>query len=86
MTRSKPYEPVLSGAATAFLLGFPRSKQRLVGRLLFTLATTPSLPGDYATNDETGRAIQHLLVGDWHFIYWPDHAACELRFIESAEV
>lgn len=86
MTRPKPYEPVLSGAATTTLLGLPRSRQRVVGRLLFALAATPSQLGDYVTNDDTGRVIQHLLVGDWHFSYWPDHAARELRVVEIDEV
>jgi hypothetical protein len=54
--------------------------------LLFALAATPSQLGDYVTNDDTGRVIQHLLVGDWHFSYWPDHAARELRVVEIDEV
>ncbi len=85
MSRPRPYEPVLSGAATAMLLALTKSRQRLLGRLLFTLAENPSQPGDYATIDDAGRAVQHLLVGEFHLRYWPDHAARELRIVEIEE-
>ena len=42
--------------------------------------------GDYATREESGKEIQHLLFGDWHFSFWPDHAVRALRFIEIAEL
>ena len=34
---------------------------------------------------ETGRAVQHLLLGEFHLSYWPDHAARELRILEIEE-
>lgn len=86
MSRPRPYEPVLSSAATTALLALPKARQRLVARLLFSLAENPSQPGDYVTADDTGRVIQHLLLGDCHFSYWPDHAARELRVVEFDEI
>ncbi len=80
------YEPVLSGGASSFLVGLSRPKQRQVFRLLLQLAEHPGQLGDYATRDGDGREIQHLLVGDWHFSFWADHAAKELRITEIVEV
>jgi hypothetical protein len=86
MSRPRPYEPVLSGAATTALLKLPKSRQRLLGRLLFQLAETPAQPGDYATIDEQGRPVQHILLGEFHLSYGPDHATRELRIVEIEEV
>jgi hypothetical protein len=80
------YEPVLSGRASASLVGLSRSKQKQVLRLLFQLAEHPSQPGDYATREEDGREIQHLMAGDWHFSFWADHAVRELRVMEIDEL
>lgn len=80
------YEPVLSGRASSFLIGLSRPKQKQVLRLLFQLAEYPGQVGDYATREEDGREIQHLLVGDWHFSFWADHAVRELRVTEIDEL
>ena len=32
------------------------------------------------------REIQHLLIGDWHFRFWPDQAGRERRFTEVAKL
>lgn len=86
MSRHRPYEPVLSGMATTSLLAMPKARQRLVGRLLFQLAETPSQPGDYSTSDDSGRSVQHILIGEFHLSYWPDHAVRELRIVEIDEI
>jgi len=72
--------------ATTSLLNLPKARQRLLGRLLFGLAETPTQPGDYSTSDESGRSVQHILVGEFHLSYWPDHAARELRIVEIDEI
>lgn len=64
----------------------PKARQRLVGRLLFRLAETPSQTGDYSTDDDTGRTVQHILIGDFHLSYWADHAVRELRIVEIDEI
>ena len=86
MPRDNGYEPVLSGRAASFLVGLSRSKQRSVMLLADRLAEYPTQLGDYATKDESGREVQHLLVGDWHFSFWPDHAVRELRITEINEL
>jgi hypothetical protein len=80
------YEPVLSARASSSLVGLSRPKQKQVLRLLFQLAEHPGQLGDYATREEDGREIQHLLVGDWHFSFWADHAVRELRVTEIDEL
>ncbi len=86
MPKSSAYEPVLSSKAAAFLVGVSRSKQKQVLLLLFQLAEHPSQLGDYATREEGGRHIQHLMAGDWFFSFWADHAVRELRITEIAEL
>jgi hypothetical protein len=80
------YEPVLSGKASSSLVGLPRLKQKQVLRLLFQLAEHPGQLGDYGTREKDGREIQHLVVGDWHFSFWADHAVRELRVTEIDEL
>jgi hypothetical protein len=79
MPNPSGYEPVLSGRASSWLVGLSRPKQKQVLRLLFQLSKHPGQLGDYATREEDGREIQHLMVGDWHFSFWADHAVRELR-------
>jgi hypothetical protein len=86
MPKSAGYEPVLSSRASSFLIGLSKPKQKQVLRLLFQLAEHPGQLGDYATRDDDGREIQHLMVGDWHFSYWADHAVRELRISEIDEL
>ena len=86
MANPSGYEPVLSARASSALVGLSRSRQKQVLRLLFQLAEHPSQLGDYATREEDGREIQHLLVGDWHFSFWADHAVRELRVTEIDEL
>lgn len=84
MHRSGAYEPVLSGKASSFIVGCSRAKQKKIIAVIFQISDHPHQLGDYGTRDEAGREIQHLLLGDWHFSFWPDHAVRELRFTEIA--
>ena len=86
MRRPVPYEPVLSGNAAAYLIELPRSAQRKVIALLFQLAEMPSQLGDYSSRDDSGRPIQHILIGEWHVSFWADDAAREFRIVEITEV
>ncbi|ATC65096.1 hypothetical protein CMV30_14665 [Nibricoccus aquaticus] len=72
------YEPVLSAAATTILVGLSRAKQRSVIGLIEKLAEHPQQDGDYSSVDDAGRAVQHVLLGEWHLSYWADHAAVSL--------
>ena len=86
MPRPFAYDPVLSSRASAFLLGRSKAKQKKVLGLLFQIAEHPSQLGDYATREDSGREIQHLVIGTWHFSFWADHAVRELRITEIAEL
>lgn len=86
MRKSTPYDPVLSGRASAYLIGLSKNSQRKVIALLFQLAETPSQIGDYSSRDDKGRDVQHILIGEWHVSYWADDAARELRIVEILEV
>ena len=86
MPEPREYDPVLSGVAAAFLVALPRSRQKSVILQVFQLAKDPHQPGDYSSTDDSGRPLQNLLLGDWHFTFWPDHAARELRITDITEV
>jgi hypothetical protein len=80
------YDPVLSGKAAAFLTSLPKAKQRKVIKLAFGLADHPLQIGDYPTQDDTGRRLENILLGEWHFTFWADHAVREFRIMDIAEV
>lgn len=86
MHKPSPYDPVLSSKAASSLVGLSKPKQKKVVALLFQIAEHPSQLGDYATREESDREIQHLMVGNWHFSFWPDHAMRELRVTEISEL
>ena len=86
MPSSSGYESVLSSKAASFLIGLSRAKQKTVIALIFQLAEHPTQLGDYATREQSGREIQHLMVGDRQFSFWPDHPVRELRITDIAEL
>lgn len=86
MPKPSGYEPVLSSKASSKLVGLSKPKQKQILRLLFQLAEHPSQLGDYATREDGDREIQHLMIGDWHFSFWADHAVRELRITEIDEL
>jgi len=54
MADRRPYEPVLSSKAAAFLVSLTKAPQRKLIGLLYQLAENPSQIGDYFEPDETG--------------------------------
>lgn len=86
MPSPQAYDPVLAGKAAAFLAGLSKAKQRKVIGLAFQLAEHPSQIGDYTTQDATGRRLENILLGEWHFTFWADHAVREFRITDIAEV
>jgi hypothetical protein len=54
MADRRPYEPVLSSKAAAFLVSLTKARQRKLIGLLYQLAENPSQIGDYFEPDETG--------------------------------
>jgi hypothetical protein len=86
MPDPQAYEPVLSGKAAVFLASLPRTKQRTVIDLVVGLSAHPFQIGDYPTQDATGRRLENILLGEWHFTFWADHAVREFRITDITEV
>ena len=82
MASSAHYVPVFSEDVIARLIQLPRRKQRQVARLAQQLASQPFVRSDYTLADETDRPIEHLLLGDFVFSYWLDHAVKEVRITD----
>ena len=86
MAKLTPFEPVLSGKALAFLLSLNKRHQRQATDLLYRLADYPHQLGDYESEDESGRKIQHIRAGPWVISFWPGDSSRELRVTEIDEV
>lgn len=76
------YDPVFAEGAAEFLLQLPKRRQRQVVALARQLATHPHVRSDYSLPDESGRAIEHLMIDDYVFAYWVDHAVREVRITD----
>ena len=79
------YEPVFAEDVLDHFVQLPRRRQRQIGRLARQLATQPFVRSDYATLDDQGRRMEHLLMGDFVFSYWLDHANREVRIVEITD-
>jgi hypothetical protein len=78
MASRTPYHPCFAVEAAEFLAQLPKSRQRRALRLAQTLAASPFVRSDYAVADESGREQEHLLIEDFVYTCWLDHAAREL--------
>ena len=76
------YRPVFSEGASEFLLQLPQRQQRKVAALIRQLAAHPGVRSDYSLRDESGREIEHLMIEDYVFAYWLDHAVREIRIAD----
>jgi hypothetical protein len=76
------YEPVFAERAAEFLLQLPKRRQRQVILLARQLAAQPHVRSDYSLPDDSGRVIEHLMVEEYVFAYWLDHAEREVRITE----
>jgi hypothetical protein len=86
MPEPAPYEAVLSSKASGFLVALSKAKQRQLFRLLFQLASSPNQIGDYSKQDDTGRDVQFILIGDLTIAFWADHAVREFRIVSIEEI
>jgi hypothetical protein len=77
----KNYELVLSERAAMTFAGLGRAEQRRIAVTIDALKANPFRPGDLFETDAYGRRHEVLLVGDWLFIFWIDHAAREVRLM-----
>ncbi|MEJ1973920.1 MAG: hypothetical protein WDM96_16095 [Lacunisphaera sp.] len=75
MAETPAYRSHLSLEAAAFIVSLSRRKQHQVPDLADRIARHPFQPGHYQTLDATGRTVENLLLHEYLFSYWPDHAS-----------
>jgi len=78
----RPYSLVFSESAADFILALPPRRRRKVRNSAGRLANDPFVRSDYSIPDDSGRGIDHLLIEDFVFAYWVDHAAREVRIVD----
>ena len=79
MAESGSYAAIFAAEVADILLGLPKSRLRRVVRLTRQLAASPFFRSDYAIPDDSGQLQVHLLIEDFVFTYWLDHAVREVR-------
>jgi hypothetical protein len=80
------YRPVFSDGVAEFLLRLPKRRQKEVIALARQLAAHPRVRSDYSLPDESGREIEHLMIENFVFSYWLDHAVREIRITDIDDV
>jgi len=60
----------------------PKRRQREIIAVARKLAEHPFVRSDYRIPDEGGREIEHLMIEDYVFAYWLDHATKEVRIAD----
>ena len=83
---SPGYRCYLSAEAVSFVVALPKQKQRKVIDLAERIAASPELVGDFQTTDAKGRPIDNLLLEEFLFTYWIDHASKEVQITEILKV
>jgi len=82
MRETSAYKSHLSSQAAAFLVSLPRRKQLMVLDYADQLARNPFRLSDYVLDDGTGRMVDNLVISEFLFSFWVDHAAKEVRIAE----
>ena len=82
MPEPRQYRPFFSDLAAGFVIALSKRQQRRVLDTAYQLAADPLLRSDYTVTDADGRSIEHLLVNDFVFTYWLDHAECRVMITE----
>lgn len=76
----------LSAESVSFVAGLPKQKQRKIIDLVELITASPERISDYQTTDAIGRPIENLLLEEFLFTYWIDHAAKEVQITEILKV
>jgi len=80
------YRLVFAEEVADFVFELPKGRQRKVLGLARQLLDNHSVRSDYEVPDDAGRPLSHLLIEDYLFVYWLDHAAKELRIVDMEDV
>jgi len=86
MGSSSEYSSHLSAAAVATVLSLPKRKQLKVLAVAERIAQHPFKISDDQTKDAAGHLIENILVDEFHYSYWVDHAMKEVRVTEIVRV
>ena len=76
------YRPIFSDSAVEFCTTLTRRRQRKLLDRAQELARDPFVVPGFTRTDEEGRTISHLLIDDFIFGYWPDHATKMVMIVE----
>jgi mRNA-degrading endonuclease RelE of RelBE toxin-antitoxin system len=76
------YRPIFSDSAVEFLATLPRRRQRKLLDRVQELADDPFLVPDFRRRDEDDREISHILIDDFLFNFWTDHATKVVMIVE----
>ena len=76
------YRPVFSDSAVAFFTTLSRRRQRKLLDRARELAADPFVVPDLRRMDDDGREIGDLLIDNFLFSYWVDHAAKAVMVVE----
>ncbi len=76
------YSAVFAEGAAEFIFQLPKRRQKQVAALARQLAALPHLRSDYFLPDDSGRKVEHLMIEDYVFAYWIDHAVREVRIVD----
>ncbi len=82
MGKPGAHRPGVAEGAADFLVQLPKRRQRAIVTLARQLAEHPFVRSDYRLQDEAGREIEHLMIEDFVFAYWLDHAVREVRITD----
>ncbi len=77
---------LLFAEAVAFVLALPKQKQLKVIDLAERIAGSPELISDYQTTDAKGRPIENLLLEEFLYTFWIDHASREVQIVDILKV
>jgi hypothetical protein len=76
------YSSWFSDEVVAFTYSLSKVKRRKIIDLADTIATHPFRLSDYQFTDEVGHIIENIMVDEFIFSYWVDHAVKKLRITE----
>lgn len=77
--KPRAYEIVAPLTVYEALRNLRPPERRRVEELLYRLANSPALGGDFEAPADDGRIHQVKIVGRWILSYWADDAAREVR-------
>ncbi|AHF91084.1 hypothetical protein OPIT5_13585 [Opitutaceae bacterium TAV5] len=80
------YKPVFTDSAVEFFVRLTKRKQRTILDRSHELAADPFLLPDFQTIDASGREISHLVIDNFIFDFWVDHAAKQVVITEIDRV